>query len=55
MTRQNQEVWGDYTRDPKVVERKGDQVQWFAEQICDNGKRTSYSKQGLQGVQLKET
>jgi hypothetical protein len=38
MTRHSQEVWGDCTRDPRVVERKGDQVRWFGEQICDNGK-----------------
>jgi len=31
MIRHNQEVWGDCTRDLRVVERKGDQV-------CDNGK-----------------
>jgi hypothetical protein len=47
MAKHSQEVWENYTWDPKPAVRKGDQVWWFDEQTYDDGKRTSYSKKGF--------
>lgn len=47
MARHSQEVWENCIGNLGAVERDNGQVQWFDEQACDAGKRTSYSKKHL--------